>query len=188
MAEDWEAKEPEDYMLVTDRRFNSWVLGDTPRTVGFCVNSPGAAGYCDHAAIWIADQITNPERVISIAVHECLHGIFPDMSEADVEKYGEQIAGFIVGVFKVKGAGPLPELRTMLTTKNAAELFPGATLVVPPAEDVRDAVDGVGDPVGREPRPRVGAEDEGDDVPAVVEKRDGLADPVEQRGPANSER
>lgn len=127
--EDWHEDEPIDYRLIIASSFKTHVLGDTERTVGFCVNSPGAAGYCDKTCIWIADQITDPERVIEICIHECLHGIFPNMSEDQVLKAGLQVAAFIASVFRVKGDRPLPKLMPLLTSENVEKLFgPSARL------------------------------------------------------------
>lgn len=115
--------EPEDYHLVLSSKFNRCTLGTTERTVGFCVNSPDGAGYCDDGLVWIADQLTDPARVIEIAIHEGLHGALPDLTEGQVGTAAEQIAALVVGVFAAKGAGPLPELRPLLTRENVESLF-----------------------------------------------------------------
>lgn len=115
--------EPELYQLIAIPEFKKWVLGDTERTVGFCVNSPGADGYSDETCVWISDAITDPKWFATVCIHECLHSIFPDLTEEQVDRAADQIGGFVAAAFKAKKA-PLPELKRILTPKNGPILFP----------------------------------------------------------------
>lgn len=123
--EEWHEAEPEDYEVVTSSKFSEMVIGGKKRMIGFCVNSPEAAGYCDDTCIWIADQIVKPERVIEIAIHEGLHAIFPAMDEKTVGAASDELGKLVVGVFAAKTT-IIPDLKSLVNEQNVKSLFPNA--------------------------------------------------------------
>lgn len=116
--------EPMHYQIVRPKNFSRHVFGDTPREVGFCVNSQ-AGGYTDSKMVWIADDVEDPVKFIEFCIHEGLHACLPELTEAQVEKSAEQIADFIGRALKAKGVKLRP-IRPMVTAEEKAKLFPAA--------------------------------------------------------------
>lgn len=116
--------EPDLYYLMPMPGVRTATFGDKEYTVGFCVNSPGAGGYCDDKCLWISDKLTDPADIVMVTIHECLHAIFPDLKEVEVGRAADQMSKFLLDVFRVKGTAPLPKLRRLCTPKLKAKLFP----------------------------------------------------------------
>jgi len=105
------ASEPEYYTVLVVPGMREFEIGARKIYIGFNAEKSGADGYCDHRGMWVSDHISDPHWFIEVCIHESLHAIFPELSEADVEKYAHQIATVVVRLYEFKSMSNFPPLK-----------------------------------------------------------------------------